>query len=343
MRVSVDGGTVKRSRYARIAIAVLLVVAVAPGCDAPGPQLDGDAELIPLTIAVSRECLAATVFIAEERGAFAAEGLDVTVIEYASSQPCMEALLAGEVDAATSADTPIVFAALDGARFDVLATIASSDNDIKVVVRADREIDDPRELRGRCVATAPRTAAHAFLATFLSRHGLLAEDVNLCLEPFDVVAEGLTSGQFGAAALREPFVGELVESLGDELIVFEEPGLQLKTMNVCVSPELDPAVRVRLMRALVASEPATGAEVCDEAVAIIAERLGFDPEDACETLCVGEYRVRIDQALLLALEDQARWAIASGLTAAENTPDFLERFDLGPLDAVDPYRVEVIR
>ncbi len=331
------------SRYAKTALVLIMSLALAAGCAPTDPQNGFDAEPTSLTLAVSRECLSANVFIAQESGAFAAEGLDVTIVEYPSSQPCMEALVAGEVDAATCADTPIVFAALDGARFDVLATIASSDNDIKVVVRADRGIDDPRELEGACIATAPGTAAHAFLATFLSRHGIASEDVDLCLEPFDAVADGLASGRLGAGALREPFVAELVESLGSEVLVFEEPGLYLKTMNVCVAPDLDASVRIRLMRALVAFEPGADAEVCDEAVPIVAERLGLDPEEACDSLCAGEYRIRIDQGLLLALEDQVRWATASGLTEAEHMPDFLDYFDMDPLDAVDPSRVEVIR
>ena len=53
------------------------------------------------------------------------------------------------------------------------------------------------------------------------------------------------------------------------------------------------------------------------------------------------FRVGLDQALLLNLEDQARWVMAGKLVEADKIPNFLENIYFDGLNAVRPRRLNI--
>jgi hypothetical protein len=53
--------------------------------------------------------------------------------------------------------------------------------------------------------------------------------------------------------------------------------------------------------------------------------------------------VKLEQALVISLEDQARWARASGMSTTTIASDFLELIDTTAIGAVAPDRVSVVR
>jgi NitT/TauT family transport system substrate-binding protein len=55
------------------------------------------------------------------------------------------------------------------------------------------------------------------------------------------------------------------------------------------------------------------------------------------------FGVSLDQALLLALEDESQWAIKSGLTNAKKVPNYLDFIHLDGLQAVKPEAVRIVR
>ena len=54
------------------------------------------------------------------------------------------------------------------------------------------------------------------------------------------------------------------------------------------------------------------------------------------------YELFLDQALLLAMEDEARWMIDNKLTEQTRLPDFLDYIYVEPLAKVDPKAVRLI-
>lgn len=59
----------------------------------------------------------------------------------------------------------------------------------------------------------------------------------------------------------------------------------------------------------------------------------FDSED---------YAVGLDQALLLALENQARWVMHRGFVAPRSMPNFLTAIKYRDLEAVKPVAVTIV-
>lgn len=331
------------SRFRRVALvaAVAIGLSLAAGCDAtdePSPAPD-----VPLTLGVSRETMAALAYIARDNDAFAMQGLDVTVKEYESGQQVLEAVVDGEVDVAQCADTPIVLGALEGSDVTIFATVATDLNDIKVVARADSGIVVPEDLRGKRIGTRKGTAAEFFLHLLLIKHGLSEEAAEMRYGTFDEVTQSLIAGEIDAVALRQPFVSQLEEALGENYVLLEEPGLYEKTMNLCVStdsPAIDADVQARLVRAMIEAERIAASDA-EAARRQVASDLALRPEDLCDCILI-EGAVALRQSLILTLEDQARWALeAKGSDVSP--PNFFARVNTSVLESIDPERVTVIR
>ncbi|UUZ54506.1 ABC transporter substrate-binding protein [Massilia sp. H-1] len=54
------------------------------------------------------------------------------------------------------------------------------------------------------------------------------------------------------------------------------------------------------------------------------------------------FKLALDQGLILALEDESRWAIANGLAPARDTPNFLDYMYLDAMAEVAPTAVTII-
>lgn len=300
--------------------------------------------MLPVTLGVSQESLSALAYIARDHGIFEANGLDVEFIEYPSSQLAHESLVAGQVEAALCADTPIVIGALQGHPVRIIATASTDANDIKVVARSDAGIETPRDLDGKRVGTQRGTAAHFFLHSFLIKNGMSEADVDVRFDSFAAITEELVSGDLDAVSLRQPFIGQLHEALGERYVLFEEHGLYGKTMNLCVAQDgtLGPEVKARLVRSFIDAEQQAVSVDIGQTNAEVASALRIAPDELCDCMFV-EGAVGLRQSLILTLEDQARWVRDSGLVEAPMEFDSLAMLDPGPLDAVDSDRVTILR
>lgn len=325
------------------AILCFTLLAGLAACDQGQTDVSDDVRRV--TLGVSGEALDSLAYIAREEGLFEREGLDVELVEFESAQAALEAMLAGEVDAALCADAPIVTAVIEGKPFRVITTVGTHADDIKIVARSSAGITEPTDLRGKRVGTRQGTAVHFFLHVFLVKYALADTDVQLSYDTFENVTAALMSGQLDAAALRQPFVSQLKDALGDDFVLFEEEGLYEKTMNLCVldgEGGLDTETKERLVRAFIAAEEAGVEDATGQLHSDVAEAMGVPEEDLCDCIIV-HGSVGLRQSLVLGFEDQARWAISSGFVSAPEVLDMLSVVDTTVLDAVAPERVTVIR
>lgn len=324
---------------AAFACSVLLLT----GCnasDAPSPAADGQA----LTLGVGREPLSALAYVAEHEGLFEANGLDVAIVDYSGGGTAHAALLDGTVDVALCTDTPLVIGALRGTPITIAATVASNPNDITLLARKSAGIASAADLRGKRVGVQPGTAADFFLHSFLGLNGMSHDDVSIVSGTHTELAASLIAGELDVAALREPQTTDVIRAIGDDLLVFEEPGLYVKTSNLCFDPDrpVDLGALTRLLRALVQAEDLMAGERAGELTEVVAERIGSDP-GSLDPASHGPGSVSLRQAFILSFEDQARWALAEGLVPDATVFDALALIDPRALDAVSPDRVSVIR
>ncbi len=340
--------SIRRVKGAWITVFLSVASLLGQGCgrttyeENAGDRISTD----KLRIALPREPLGALLALAVERGYLADERIAAEIVDgYPSGKMALTGLLAGEVDIALCAETPIVFNSFEHPDFRIIATVGSSDNEPRIVARRDSGIEKPADLRGKRVATQRASAVHYFLSLFLLRHGMSEADVELSFLKAEELPDALSQGAIDAFSMREPFVGKAEQLLGEEAVVFAEPALYVKTYNLVVRDDIvanRPETLWALLRALLRAEQFARAHPND-AIEAVAGRLAMDPAILAEVWPELELRISLGQGLLSALEDQARWALSRGLIEAEQAPNYLEFVDSEPLTKVKSAAVTLIR
>jgi NitT/TauT family transport system substrate-binding protein len=80
-----------------------------------------------------------------------------------------------------------------------------------------------------------------------------------------------------------------------------------------------------------------------EAEAILKKRYQHDDAYVARVWPEYQFSLFLDQALILALEDEARWMIKNNLTKKKQVPDFMNYVYVDGLKAVKPEAVNIIR
>jgi NitT/TauT family transport system substrate-binding protein len=146
------------------------------------------------------------LFVAQERGFFAAEGVDVHLIniEHGSSVGTA-ALLDGQIDAlSTSADTAVARIQPDRELFVWVAAFAESAGGDGVV--ATRDIRSIADLKGKTVAFQERSVPQFYLNVLLKEAGLSEADIEPVLLPARDAADAFMLREVDAAVTWEPWL-----------------------------------------------------------------------------------------------------------------------------------------
>lgn len=288
----------------------------------------------------------ALLIIALERGEFAARGLQPEVTEFPSGKRALqEGLLAGKLDLTTCSDVPTVLAAFAPNPFRIAATVFQDGNVNRVVADRRKGITTPADLKGKHVATQRASAVHYFLHVFLVDNGLAESDLSLSFLKAEELAPALAAGTIDAFSMREPYISQAQEALGDAAVVFEPlmSFTQYELLLVTSPMATEQPTRVtQALAALIAAEDFARRQP-QEAIALVAHRLGVAPDMIAASWAGPRLRVSLRQGLLLQLEHVAEWALQQRLTDSGSIPDFLDRLDPEPLVSVAPDRVTVIR
>jgi len=120
--------------------------------------------------------ISSLILIAEKKGYFIDNSLDVTFKEYEAGPIAINALASGKVDIATAAEFVMVHKNFDHDDLRVMAMIAKA-NKICIVGRKDKGIEEPSQLKGKRIGIKRGSNAEFFMARFLSYNGITLEDI----------------------------------------------------------------------------------------------------------------------------------------------------------------------
>lgn len=320
---------------------VALVLAL--GVSACG-QDGGTGSVEEVTLAAYAGDSSALVYVAQEQGFFAHNGLNVTFKEYEAGKLAGDAVIAGEADIATSADFVFVSNSLESDDLRVLGTVAEADV-IELVARKDRGISTPADLEGKRIGVTQKSAGEFYLGTFLIFNGLSIADVEVVdLNPADIV-EAISRGEIDAGLTWNPNAYNMKQSLGDNAVSWPGQSGQafhfvLLARDEFVS-ERSGAVE-RFLSALIQAEEFVQAHN-EEAKEFVRQTFDYDAAYLDSVWANHAFVVHLPQALLVKFEDQARWRIENDLTHATDVPNYLDFLYLDGLEAVNPEAVTIIR
>ena len=151
--------------------------------------------------------------------ALAPSGLDVEWLEFAAGPQQLEALNAGALDIAETAESPPIFAQAAGDALVYLAKTFPSGKTVSLLVRPEANIKKIRDLAGKKIAFQKASIGHYLLVRALATEGLTLKDVQqIFLPPPDAIA-AFSEGAVDAWFVWEPYVTRTVQAeLGSVLL-----------------------------------------------------------------------------------------------------------------------------
>lgn len=284
------------------------------------------------------------IIAAQEKGYFANEGIRVVVQGYSSGKASMDAVLQGQANLGTVADIPIMFAGINSRPIAVIGTIFKTEKDHGIVGRRDKGVVTPASLKGKRIGVTMSTSGHFTLDAFLNRQKLSAAEVTMRNFKPEEFAKALEQDDVDAVATWEPFLDSLLTQLGSNGVVFYGQDVYESLYNVVGMRDYivtRPDTIKKVLRAL-----AQGVRFCsdtpDAARDLIAATIKTDARYLKASWPSYKFAMALDQGLILALEDEARWAIKNKLTSRTDIPNYLNYIYLDGLEAVMPTAVTVV-
>lgn len=281
--------------------------------------------------------------LARAQGFFAAQGLpDIEFIPCTSGGDCASRLVKGEFDITLASDTSAVVVTQGGGVLDVVATVASSRTSNRVVARRMPGLERPEQLRGRRIGYIPGTSSHYFTEAYLNYHGIDVRDVTMVALDARRAVDQVVAGEVDAAGLFHPQAPQALQRLGDQALALPTPPIYTVTVNLLTRQGTRDDTLERVLRALLQAEDYLRAEPA-RAREDLARQLGIPLPMIDAMLREFEFRVGLNQSLLVSLESQARWSKRSTLVDNRVEVDYFERMRPAPLRRIDPRRVTLIK
>lgn len=298
-----------------------------------------------ITVAYPNTLISVLCHIAFSRGFFRAEGLDVTPQIHEFGKIALDSMLEGKADLAVTADTPIMHAVTRGREIAAIGVIMTSRKGNGIVARKDRGITSPGDLRRKVVGVALGTTGDFFLGSFVSTRGIDRRELTIVdMKPGEML-EALLSGRVDAVSVWNPTLMRVKRGLGDNGVIFYDEVIYSDI--ACAVAQLE-FVRNRpeTVRKVLAALNKAGEfirENPEESRRLLAEFLKLDEavlEDVWDSY---DFRVALDQSLIVSLEDQTRWAQQNGLTGGTEMPNYLDYIYFEGLLSVKPESLRIIR
>jgi NitT/TauT family transport system substrate-binding protein len=298
----------------------------------------------PLRIAVSQTPLSLPFYVADSLGYFVNEGLNLQMHDVVGGHRAMKQLQEGKADLATSSEAVVMFNSFQGNNFAVIASFVSSDDDVKIITRADTEINHPKHLAGKLFGTVTGSASHYYLETLLLLNGINANEVRVRnLQPEDM-ATALKNREVDAIAIWEPYPFKALNAVPGAKMLTKSSVYRL-TFNLVVHKKhlgARDVELVKILRALDRAEQFINNHP-QEAKAILLKRLKLDQTFIDWIWPSYNYHLTLDQSLLTTLEGEARWARQEGLVKGDKSPNYLTFIYDGPLRKANSAAVSIIK
>jgi NitT/TauT family transport system substrate-binding protein len=180
-----------------------------------------------ITVAASPAVDLAGLYIAQDDGLFARQGLHVTIEQIPSSQ-VVGAQLKGQVDISAQSYLPYIEAQAAGARFRILAEASTLTPGTRaLVVRAASHITSIAGLaRQKIGVNGTNSIGTLLTSAVLQENGISPEQVQFITDPkgYPAMPGQLQTGSWAAALLAEPYVTIAEQHYGDQELADMDQG-----------------------------------------------------------------------------------------------------------------------
>jgi len=285
------------------------------------------------------------IFVAEDQHLFTENGLEVTIQYYETGLSAANAMLAGEAEMASPVtEFVLVGKAFNEEKIQAIGSIDKVDY-ASIVARRDCGIEMAADLKGKRIGVARGTMLEFRLGRFLELQGIKISDTVLVDTALGKSVDSIASGDVDAVLTVPPYTETVKARLGDNAILWPAQGGQLSYQLLIAKADWiqqHPQLIERFMNAISQAEAYT-IQHPQEARRIMQQKLDLLDDDMVRIWSQNQFSLSLDQSLIVAMEDEARWMIENNLTAEKQIPNFLDYIYEDALQAIKPEAVNVIR
>jgi NitT/TauT family transport system substrate-binding protein len=307
-----------RIRVSAVMIAIGVVICfVALYCSQAPPS-----QRTKIVFAVSCDPSSAPIFVAQDKGFFNKEGLDVELLMHTTGRAAFASMREGKARLATVADTVLMFAGMDNAPISAIATISDSNAHHKIIALRTRGITQAADLEGKRIGVSTKTSGEFFLYSFLLLRDIPVHSVRFVnLAPEDMF-DALVSGKVDAVATWYPTARSLANRIGDRAVTFasKEYSMTWNIVGMRQFIEENPQTIEKILRGLLRARTSMTNHP-DESIAITAKYSQDEQGRLRDQWENYDFDISLGEGLLVSLEDQARWASKTYYHGAR-PPDF---------------------
>jgi NitT/TauT family transport system substrate-binding protein len=284
-------------------------------------------------------------WIARDQHFFEQNGINLTIRKYDSGAASLEGVMNGEADIAVGVtEFPLVRQAFRNTGARIMGNIDKAEF-VYLVARKD-QIRNISDLKGTRVGTALGTVAEFHLGRFLLLHGMTFQDITLIdVKTPDGWVNEVADGNIDAIVTAQPYANAARDRLGNNAVTWPLQSSQ-PLFSLVISSDYwiaqHPDLAGRFLKSLAQAEEYIH-EHPSESKAIVQNQLNLDAGYMDTVWQQNQFSLTLDQSLILAMEDEARWMIMNNQTDVTMVPDFRKFVYPDAMESVRSGSVNIIR
>lgn len=316
-------------------LALVLAAAILAGLG-----LGDSTEAAQINIFSGSSPVFAPVFVADARGFFKEEKLEVSVRPFTSGAEATEGFRSGAAQFLVASDVPMLYLLPGG---DVVLLAQFSANEDMLLIMGDKAVKSAGDLKGKKIGLVRKSASEYLLHNYLKRGNLTLEDVKLVnLAPFDQVP-ALVRSDVDALSTWKPFDKKIAGLSGDKFKTISWNGQEnyvlysgIVAKRAFVAGNQNDVLAV--MRALKKASDWMGATDPKVVSEVLGKYLKTSPEDVAYVITRNSWKMTDDPAFRGVMLDIERFLLAQSLIPKK--VNWTEAKDLSFLRRLDPSLVK---
>jgi len=206
-----------------VVLALALITLILIPIKSTGKTIDSSGDLEKIKIGYRGHLFYLPAYVAEAKGYYKEEGLDVELVKFDSTNQLVEAVINGNVDAGVGGVNALVPLTIEEKNKGLLKIFTLGYYDKKfdaLLVRKNSDINTLSDLEGKTISTLPGSTAMTWMNLMIEEEGL--ENINIVQTSPSQQLNALSSGSVDAIFVLEPLIS-IGEAKGISRVLVKSP------------------------------------------------------------------------------------------------------------------------
>jgi ABC-type nitrate/sulfonate/bicarbonate transport system substrate-binding protein len=284
------------------------------------------------------------IFIAEKKGFFKKNGINVEVKKYDTGLNALEDMLNNKLDIAATTDPAFVTKSFDSPDLKILAVTVIA-NSHKILVHSDSGIINPSDLIGKKIGIAKGTSAEFAFYNYLTLININYNQVKIIdLQPNEYL-NAFNKNEIDAVMTWEPNIYNLKKELKDKVFELSQKNIPFFYYLLCTKDEVIKKKYIEIQAMVKALKDAEDyvKKNNDASKILVKERMNTNDEYINYAWKSISISLSLPQDLIFAMESEAKWRINNNMTKNKTLPNFLKYIYFDTLEKIKPDSITIIK